>query len=175
MTTRTTQTTHAGGMKTFVVIWVGQLISTLGSGLTGFGLSVWIFDTTGSATLFAITLLIWMLPNVALSPLAGMLADRRDRRRLMIFSDTGAGLSSLFVAVMLLTGELQVWHVYVAAFFNSAFSTAGTLYTLGALAVLIHPRIRRLEAEVPDALPDREEHVAPDLSGEVNPALQAAE
>ncbi len=67
---------HAGGMKIFVIIWFRQLVSTLGSGLTGFGLSVWIFDTTGSATLFAITLLIWMLPNVALSPVAGMLADR---------------------------------------------------------------------------------------------------
>jgi len=117
------QKIQSSGIKTFVIIWFGQLVSTLGSGLTGFGLSVWIFDTTGSATLFAITLLIWMLPNVALSPVAGMLADRWDRRRQMILSDTGAGLSSLFVAGMLLSGELQVWHVYVAAFFNSAFST----------------------------------------------------
>jgi DHA3 family macrolide efflux protein-like MFS transporter len=110
-------------MKTFIVIWFGQLISALGSGLTGFALGVWVYETTGSATLFAITMVVYLLPNVALSPVAGVLADRWDRRLVMLLSDTGAGLSSLSVAVMLLTGELEVWHVYAAGFFNSAFST----------------------------------------------------
>ncbi len=108
-------------MKIFSIIWAGQLVSTLGSGLTSFALGVWVYQETGSATLFAINMLIWVLPNVALSPVAGVLADRWDRRLVMILSDTGAGLGSLFVIVMLLTGELDVWHVYVATFLNSAF------------------------------------------------------
>jgi len=111
------------GMRTFIVTWLGQIASTLGSGLTDFALGVWIYETTGSATLFAINAAIWLVPNIALSPLAGILADRWDRRLVMLLSDTGAGISSLFVAAMLLTGELEVWHVYVAVFFNSAFST----------------------------------------------------
>jgi len=106
----------------FNTIWAGQLISTLGSGLTGFSLGVWLYEETGSATLFAINMVIWVLPNIALSPVAGVLTDRWDRRLVMLLSDTGAGLSSSFVAMMLLTGELGVWHVYVATFFNSAFS-----------------------------------------------------
>jgi len=109
-------------LRIFSIIWAGQLVSTLGSGLTGFALGVWVYEKTGSATLFAINMLVWVLPNVALSPVAGVLADRWDRRMVMIFSDTGAGLGSLFVIVMLLTGELEVWHVYVATFLNSAFS-----------------------------------------------------
>jgi MFS family permease len=110
-------------MRTFTIIWAGQLVSTLGSGLTSFALGVWIYKTTGSATLFAISLLIWILPNIAFSPLAGVITDRWDRRLVMIFSDSGAGLSSLFIVIMLLSGELQVWQVYLATFFNSAFST----------------------------------------------------
>jgi MFS family permease len=109
------------GMTIFRVIWVGQLVSTLGSGLTSFALGVWVYERTGSATLFAINLVVWILPNIALSPVAGVVTDRWDRRLVMLFSDTGAGLSSLFIALVLLTGELQVWHVYVVTFFNSAF------------------------------------------------------
>ena len=44
-------------MRTFLIIWAGQLISTLGSGLTGFAMGVWIFDQTGEATPFALTIL----------------------------------------------------------------------------------------------------------------------
>jgi MFS family permease len=60
---------------------------------------------------------------VALSPVVGVVTDRWDRRRVMLLSDSGAGLSSLCVALLLLSGELQVWQVYVAGFFNAAFST----------------------------------------------------
>jgi MFS family permease len=109
------------GMTIFSIIWAGQLVSTLGSGLTSFALGVWVYEQTGSATLFAINLVVWILPNVVLSPVAGVITDRWDRRLVMLFSDTGAGLSSLFVVLVLVTGELQVWHVYVATFFNSAF------------------------------------------------------
>lgn len=110
------------GFLIFSLIWGGQLVSTLGSGLTSFALGVWVYEVTGSATLFAVNLVIWILPNIALSPVAGVLSDRWDRRLVMLLSDTGAGLSSLFVILVLLTGELQVWQVYVATFFNSAFS-----------------------------------------------------
>jgi len=81
------------GMMIFSIIWAGQLVSTLGSGLTSFALGVWIYEATGSATLFAINMVIWILPNVVLSPVAGVLTDRWDRRLVMLFSDTGAGLS----------------------------------------------------------------------------------
>jgi MFS family permease len=109
-------------MFTFGIVWAGQLVSTLGSGLTSFALGVWIYQQTGSATLFSVNMLVWILPNILVSPLAGVLADRWDRRLVMLLSDTGAGLSSLFIAFVLLTGRLEVWHIYLATFFNSAFS-----------------------------------------------------
>ncbi len=110
------------GMLTFTIVWAGQLVSTLGSGLTSFALGIWIYQTTGSATLFVINILVWTLPNVLVSPLVGVISDRWDRRLVMIMGDCGAGLSSLFVVLVLFFGDLQIWHIYTATFFSAAFS-----------------------------------------------------
>ncbi len=109
-------------MKTFFVIWIGQLISMLGSGLTSFGLGVWIFARTGKATPFAITALFGSLPSVLLSPVAGMAADRYNRRKIMILADTGAAVVTLVAAVLLMTDSLLIWHIYLIAMSSSIFS-----------------------------------------------------
>lgn len=118
-----TQARAAQGMRTFTVIWAGQLASTLGSGLIGFALGLWLYETTGSETLFAISMLVYVLPNIALAPVAGVVADRWDRRLVLILADGLAGLGTLFVAAMFFTGRLAVWHVYIAAFLDSAANT----------------------------------------------------
>jgi MFS family permease len=110
------------GMKTFLVIWVGQLVSIIGSGLTGFALSVWMFEQTGQATPIAMNALFFNLPRVILSPIAGSVADRYNRRLVMILADTGAALSTLVVAIILFSGNLQVWHIYLTTAISSAFS-----------------------------------------------------
>jgi MFS family permease len=117
------QKTTTGGMRIFCVIWFGQLISTLGSGLTGFALGVWIYEQTGSTTLFAMNILAYTLPTLLMSPIAGALVDRWDRRWAMIISDTGAGLFTLIVWLLLSNSRLEVWHIYVATAFIAAFST----------------------------------------------------
>ena len=99
-------------MKSFLIIWFGQLISIIGSGLTGFGLSVWIYEQTGQALPIALNALFVNLPRVLLAPFAGAIADRYDRRSIMILADIGAAVATLGVVVMLLTGRLEVWHIY---------------------------------------------------------------
>jgi MFS family permease len=111
------------GMRIFGVIWFGQLVSTLGSGLTGFALGVWIYQETGSTTLFALNMLAYILPNLLISPLAGALVDRWDRRWAMILSDAGAGLCTLSIAVLLFSGRLEIWQVYLTTAAAQAFST----------------------------------------------------
>ena len=110
------------GMKTFLVIWIGQLISMLGSGLTSFALGVWIFDQTGKATPFALTILLGNLPRILLLPVAGSLADRWNRRWVMILSDMGNALVTISVFVLLLFGNLQFWHIYLIVTLGSIFS-----------------------------------------------------
>jgi DHA3 family macrolide efflux protein-like MFS transporter len=110
-------------MMTFWVIWFGQLVSILGSGLTSFALGVWIFERTGQATPFALVALFSTLPHVLLLPVAGSLADRFNRRWMMILSDSGAALVTAFTALMLFFGELQIWQIYLISLFSAIFST----------------------------------------------------
>jgi MFS transporter, DHA3 family, macrolide efflux protein len=109
-------------MRTFWTIWGGQFISMLGSGLTSFGMGVWIYDQTGQATPFALTALFSTIPALLLLPVGGSFADRYNRRILMIIADTGAFLVTVIAALLLFFGDLQIWHIYILAFFSSIFS-----------------------------------------------------
>ncbi len=114
----------AQGMRTFSIIWLGQLISTLGSGLSGFTLGVWLYEETGSTTLFALSMFVWFLPTILFAPIAGVLADRYDRRLLMIFADGMAFLATVIIALMVFTDNLRFWQIYAADVF---FSLANTM------------------------------------------------
>ena len=109
-------------MRTFFTIWAGQFISVLGSGLTSFALGVWIYDQTGQATPFALTALFATMPAIILMPIAGSFADRYSRRRIMVIADTGAAAVTGITFLLLFFGDLQIWHIYLLAFFNSSFS-----------------------------------------------------
>lgn len=109
-------------MKTFFIIWGGQLISMLGSGLTQFALGVWIYDQTKQATPFAITVLLGTIPRVLLLPIAGSIADRFNRRVIMIAADTLNALLTLFVFIMFGAGNLQLWHIYLISMLSSILS-----------------------------------------------------
>jgi len=102
-------------MRTFLIIWLGQIISIIGSGLTGFGLAVWIFEETGQATPFALTVLFGNLPRILLSPFAGALVDRLNRRWVMILADTGSGVLTVGALLLIMWGQLEVWHIYTLA------------------------------------------------------------
>lgn len=106
-------------MRTFSVIWFGQIISLIGTSITGFGLGVWVFWETGSVTQFALISVATTVPSIIFSPLAGVLVDRWDRRWAMILSDTGAALSTLTIWLLIITGHMQIWHIYVTMAFSS--------------------------------------------------------
>ena len=109
-------------MKTFIIVWIGQVVSILGSSMTGFALGVWVFQQTGSATSFALILLFNMLPKALVAPFAGVLADRYDRRRIMIITDLSAGIATMIVAALFATGNLSTWHIYLLTAVNASAS-----------------------------------------------------
>ena len=110
-------------MRAFFTIWFGQLISLVGSQLTGFALGVWVYDETRSVLWLALTQIALSAPYVILSPLAGVLVDRWNRRTAMIVSDFGSGLAVLAVAVLFISGHLQPWMVIPINFLMSTFNT----------------------------------------------------
>jgi len=79
--------------KGFFIIWLGQLMSAIGSGLTAFALGVYVFQKTQSATSFSLIILFSFLPSFILHPFGGVLADRFDRKNMMIIGDLGATLT----------------------------------------------------------------------------------
>ncbi|MGV9771669.1 MFS transporter [Streptosporangium sp. NPDC003464] len=111
------------GIRRFVVIWAAQLLSIIGSSLTGFVLGVWVYQKNGSATEFVLIMLCAVLPEVLLSPVAGAAADRWDRRRLLMAADAGAAAVTGVLAVLLASGALEVWHVYAITVAGSVFGT----------------------------------------------------
>ena len=116
-----TKISQKKGFRTFIIIWLSQLLSMIGSGLIGFALAVWIFDQTGQATPFALTALFSSLPRVLLSPVAGALTDRWNRKKIMLIADSLAGLVTLVTAFLLFTGQMEIWMVYVITAAGSIF------------------------------------------------------
>ncbi|ATB48691.1 MFS transporter [Corallococcus macrosporus] len=120
-------------LKSAVAIWLGQVLSLLGSGLTSFALGVWTYKTTGDVTQYALVMLAATLPGILLGPVAGALVDRWNRRWVMVLSDTAAGLSSLALALLLFNGLLQPWHAYV----TTAVVSTASAFQQPAFAVLV--------------------------------------
>ena len=108
-------------MKKFLMIWSGELISSIGSGMTAFALSVYVYQTTGSATYVSLITLLAYLPTVLLSPLGGVLADRYDRRLLMIIGDLFSGLGLAYVLWNIQTGSDSMLPICIGVTFNAVF------------------------------------------------------
>jgi MFS family permease len=104
-----------GGLRTFAVVATGQLISLLGSALTAFAVGIWVYQQTGSVTLLSLVILAASLPGILVSPLAGTVVDRYDRRVVMLCSDAVAGVTTISVMVLMFTGQAQLWHLFVLA------------------------------------------------------------
>lgn len=119
-------------LRKFRMIWAGQLCAAIGSSLTGFVLGVWVFQTTGSATQFAIIFMASTLPGVIVAPFAGAIVDRFDRRVLMVVSNGAGGVVIAVLALLLWTDVIQVWHIYLTAAAAAAF---GALHLTAFYAV----------------------------------------
>jgi len=111
------------GMFGFSVVWLGQLVSMTGSGMTRFALTIWVWQETGEATALAIVAIFSFAPAIFFSPIAGAIVDRVSRKRVMIASDLAAGLSTVALLILFSTGHLEIWHLWAAGFFASAFES----------------------------------------------------
>jgi len=91
-------------MKKFMILVAGQLISSIGSGLTDFGLAIYVLALTGSVTATSIVMICAFLPSILLAPIGGVLADRYDRRMMMIIGELFSGIG-LFICLITTMSE----------------------------------------------------------------------
>ena len=109
------------GMKAFTLIWAGQVVSLVGSAMTAFGVSVWAWQATGRATALAIVAFFSFMPTIIMSPIAGALVDRWNRKVTMGVSDVASGLGTVIMLVLYTTGHLQIWHLCVVGALSGTF------------------------------------------------------
>jgi DHA3 family macrolide efflux protein-like MFS transporter len=128
----------------FVILWLAELLSFIGSSMTNFALGVWVFQLTGSALNFSMITMLIILPNILAAPLAGALVDRWNRRRTMVTSKAGAAVCIIWLVLILSTGDLHLWSIFVAVALGSTFTTFGWLAYLATVSQLVpHHNISR--------------------------------
>ena len=110
-----------GNFGKFMLLWAGELVSSIGGGLTSFGLGVYVFNRTGSAAGMALITLLGFLPTFLFSVPAGVLADRYDRRVLMMVGDGFSAFGILYILICMMQGEAAIWQIGVGVFFSSTF------------------------------------------------------
>jgi MFS transporter, DHA3 family, macrolide efflux protein len=104
----------------FFSIWTGQALSLIGSALTQFVLLWWITKTTESASALAIAGMMGLLPQALLGPLGGTLADRLDRRIIMIIADSISAIAMIVMVYLFSSNQIQLWHIYSLMFLRSS-------------------------------------------------------
>jgi MFS transporter, DHA3 family, macrolide efflux protein len=104
-----------GGMAGFTLVWAGQIVSVLASSMTSFALTIWAYQETGSATALAGVTTAFTLPFLLLSPIAGAMVDRYNRKLMMMVSDLAAFSATVAILALHASARLQIWHLYGAA------------------------------------------------------------
>ncbi len=111
------------GLHTFILLWITQAFSTLGSSMTSYALVVWSYQQTGSALTTAMLSICSYAPYVLLSIFAGALSDKWDKKRTMLICDSAAAATTVLVLALLGTGRLEIWHLYLINALNGLMNT----------------------------------------------------
>jgi MFS transporter, DHA3 family, macrolide efflux protein len=103
------------GMFGFTLVWIGQIVSVLASAMSQFGLTIWMFQKTESATALGLMQVFFITPFLLISPIAGVLVDRHNRKMMMMVSDVVAGIATILILIFQWQGILEFWHLYFAS------------------------------------------------------------
>lgn len=131
--------------KNYIIFWISQTVSQLGSSMTGFALVIWAYKQTESAMLVSLLTFFSYLPYIFVSILAGSFVDKHKKKNILLASDSIAFLCSVCIIILLITGKLQIWHIYivngVTGFMNSFQSPASSV----AIGIMV-PKDKRSNA-----------------------------
>ncbi len=108
-------------LQTFYILIVTQVFSLIGSQMTALAVGIWVFQDSGKATPLAMAAFFSAVPRILASSFAGVLADRRDRRYVMVLADAGQALGTLLLMFSFLSGNFQLWHLYTVSALNAIF------------------------------------------------------
>ena len=127
-------------MRTFLIIWLGQVGSAIGSRMTNFAMTLWVWDLTHQATALALVGFFTQLPQLLATPFAGVIVDRCSRKQLMIAGDAMAALSTVVILWLHASDQLQIWHLYGAGAINGMFSQCQQLAYTASMSLMMPER-----------------------------------
>ena len=110
-------------LRTFYILIVTQMLSLIGSEMTALAVGIRVFKDSGSATPLAMAAFFAAVPRIVAASFAGVLADRWDRRYVMVIADAGQAVGTLLLLISFASGQFQVWHLYVVSLIQAAFGT----------------------------------------------------
>ena len=110
-------------LKEFYILWSTQSLSQLGSAMTGFALTLWLYEKTGSALSTAALTICTYAPYVIMSIFAGAISDRYDKKITMLLCDALAAFTTILVFVLYRTDALSIWHLYAINAFSGLMNT----------------------------------------------------
>lgn len=112
---QTTPEKRPAGMFGFTIVWIGQIVSVLASSMSQFALTIYMFQETGSATALGLMQVFFITPFLLISPVAGVMVDRHNRKMMMMVSDLAAGVATLAILALQALGSLEFWHLYITS------------------------------------------------------------
>lgn len=113
--------TRKQNLRTFYTLILTQVFSLIGSRMSDLALSIYVYNQTGDVTPLALVALFSFLPQVIAASFAGVLADRWDRRWVLILSDTGQAVGTVLLLISFLSGNFQLWHLYAVTLIKAIF------------------------------------------------------
>lgn len=158
--------TAVRGMRTFLILWATQTFSSLGSAMTGYALVLWSYEQEGSALVTALLMVSSYAPYVLCSIFAGALSDRWDKRRTMLVCDAIAAATTVATLVLLRTGSLRIWHLYVINAVNGLMNTVQQPASEVATTALLPPEHYQRVGSL--------RYLSSSLTGILNPILATA-
>ena len=122
--------------KKYIIFWLSQAVSQLGSSMTSFALILWAYTMEGSAMMVSLMSFFNYVPFIIVSLFAGAFVDRHSKKKIMLISDTIAAVCSLFILMLTTGGGLQIWHIYVVNFiigFMNSFQNPASAVAMGKI------------------------------------------
>lgn len=126
-------------MRTFIVIWLGQLVSTFGSFASNFAIRIWVWEATEQATSVALVSFFSLLPSIVIAAVGGLAIDRWNRKYIMIASDTVAALSTFTILLLYISDRLQTEHLFVLIAASGAFAELQRIAYTSSISLLVPP------------------------------------
>lgn len=127
-------------LRNFLILWITQSLSTLGSSMTNFAVVIWAYEQQGSALTTALLTVCSYAPYVLFSIFAGALSDRWNKKITMLVSDSFAALCTVALLVLLSLGRLQLWHLYLINTLNGLMNTVQQPASDVAVSLLCPPK-----------------------------------